>query len=547
MLTLRWAGLGGKWRGLRALASLLFEAWMGIYGLGCSSWGGGLGICRPTDIEAPTLRTPTKPVTMADFLFSFIFHFLAHPLEMCMAALLYSVYWVALVIINIIWTWPHLCALALLGFSLHKALEESFGHSSRWTTTSATAVDATDEARHLSTATWSGTAAWIDTQRAIVDFRFFSPHGPPLPDAAIRLELRAQANARLVRAFGINNSLTTSSVHIHKQFYDKATALINEASQDPDRWTKLYNLAGGLLKQDIVEALLAAQPLGLADGVRKMCLSVVLADNFGEDAIVRVERDVLGRIAGKVNAVWVRSKCEQEGDGGRDEVLEEMIAGLGLRGDRGHGEELRVEEVLGIIMPQYETLWRVVLLTFVTAFHRQPRQENVKRVEGVPGCLGKGDEEALKLAMVSAVLSIEGDVELTLWEQEGLRLYPSNKRIYRARGVGMEGQVSGDVEACHRHADIWGDDALEFRPERFDGLSDLQKRAYFPYSMGRHKCPAVKVFGNRMITMLVVVLSRAMSPVVGKVTFGDEKLDGDVGAALPTGRDELEAWVMDFF
>lgn len=126
-------------------------------------------------------------------------------------------------------------------------------------------------------------------------------------------------------------------------------------------------------------------------------------------------------------------------------------------------------------------------------------------------------------------------------------MYPSNKRIYRARGVGMEGQVSGDVETCHRNAEIWGDAALEFRPERFDGLSDLQKRAYFPYSMGRHKCPAVKVFGNRMITMLVVVLSRVMSPAVGKVTFGDEKLDGDAAAALPTGRDELEAWVMELF
>lgn len=484
---------------------------------------------------------------MADVLFSFIFHFLAHPLETCMAALLCCLYWIALFLINIIWTWPHLCALALMAFGLHKALEESFGHYSTWTTTSATAVDATNEARQVSTATWTDTAAWLDTQRAIVDFRFFSPHGPPLPDAAIRLQLRAEANARLVRAFGIENSLTTSSVHVHKQFYDKATALINEANHNPGRWLKLYDLAGGVLKQDIVDAVLSAQPLGLADCVRKMCLSVVLADNFGEEAIVFVERDLLGKIAGKVNEVWVRSKCEEGGGGGRDEGLEEMINGLGLRGHRGQGEVLRVEEVLGIIMPQYETLWRVVLLTFVTAFHRQPRQENVKRVEGVPGCLGKGDEEALKLAMVSAVFSVEGDVELTLWEQEGLRLYPSNKRIYRARGIGMEGQVSADLEACHRHADIWGDDALKFRPERFDGLSDLQKRAYFPYSMGRHKCPAVKVFGNRMITMLVVVLSRVMSPAVGKVTFGDAKLDGDVGAALPTGRDELEAWVMEFY
>lgn len=352
--------------------------------------------------RGPDIVNP-KPVTMADFIFSCIFHFLAHPLETCVVALLCCLYWIALFIIDIIWTWPHLCALALMAFGLSKALNETFDQYSRWTTPSATAVDAADDALQVSTATWSDTAAWLDTQRAIVDFRFFSPHGPPLPDVAIRLRLRAEANARLVRAFGIENSLTTSSFHVHKQFYDKATALINEANHNPGRWLKLYDLAGGLLKQDIVGAVLAAQPLGLADCVRKMCLSVVLADNFGEDAIVRAERDVLGKIASKVNKVWVQSKCEKDGGGGRDADLEEMINGLGLRGDRGQGEALRVEEVLGIIMPQYETLWRVVLLTFVTAFHRQPRQENVKRVEGVPGCLGKGDEEALKLAMVSAV------------------------------------------------------------------------------------------------------------------------------------------------
>ncbi|KAK1830714.1 hypothetical protein QBC39DRAFT_260213 [Podospora conica] len=419
-----------------------------------------------------------------------------------------------------------LSIVLLAGVCLNRYFDNVFADWAPW---AGPAIDpASDEFRLLFDRNF--VTGWLNTQRAIVDFSFFSSPDAPLPDLSTRLELRAQANARLVRAFGITNSLTTSSIDTNQQFHDKATRLINQASQDPDRWTRLYSLAEGLLKQDVVHTRLAAKPLGLADCVRRMCLAVVLVDNFGDEGIVHEKGGLLGEIAARVNEVWVKSKCDVGGEGGRDEGLEEMIGGLGLRDNKGQGELLRVEEILGIIMPQYETLWRVVLLTFVTAFHRQARKENAERVKGVPGCLGKKgtEEEALKVA------------------QEGLRLYPSNKRIYRARGIGMEGQVSADVEACHRNVVIWGFDALQFRPERFDRLSDLQSKAYFPYSMGKHKCPAYRVFGNRMITMLVVVLSRVMSPETGRVRFRDDKLDhGGADAALPTGRDELEAWVFD--
>jgi len=325
-------------------------------------------------------------------------------------------YWIYLILLCcilaiisvIIWAWPLILALfAWLCLNLYYA--NVLSNLPQWQATAATAIEYTAEARQASTATW------LDTQRAIIDFSFFSPPGAPLPDAPTRLELRAQANARLVRAFGITNSLTTSSTHIHKRFQEKAARLINEANQDPGRWTKLYRLAEEVLEGDIVFNLITAEPLGLADCVRRMCLAVVLADNFGDEVIVHAEGGVLGRIAARVNKVWVRSKCDQEGEGGRDEVLEDMIVGLELRENRGQGEVLRVGEVLGIIMPQYETLWRVVLLTFVTAFHRQAREENVKRVEGVPGCLGKGDGEVLKLAQViDATLSVEDVFGLTL-------------------------------------------------------------------------------------------------------------------------------------
>ena len=100
------------------------------------------------------------------------------------------------------------------------------------------------------------------------------------------------------------------------------------------------------------------------------------------------------------------------------------------------------------------------------------------------------------------------------------------------------------MEQCHRNPVIWGADALDFRPERFDCLTKLQKEAYFPYSFGRHRCPAYRGFGNRMITMLVVAMGRVFLPEVWKVRFHDS-LNDDAVKPLPTGREDMDAWTIE--
>jgi len=94
--------------------------------------------------------------------------------------------------------------------------------------------------------------------------------------------------------------------------------------------------------------------------------------------------------------------------------------------------------------------------------------------------------------------------------------------------------------------DIWGPDHLEFRPERFDTLTELQAKAYYPYSMKPHRCPAYAGFGDRMITMLVVAMGRNLAPELGRIRYNDHVLDKDMNAPLPTGRDQMEKWVYEF-
>ncbi|KAK3369232.1 hypothetical protein B0T24DRAFT_707637 [Lasiosphaeria ovina] len=365
--------------------------------------------------------------------------------------------------------------------------------------------------------------SWLQQHRDIVEFRS-AGNSVPL---GTRLARRAEANQRLVSAFGIVNSLTSPSVQVHQDFLKTASRVIN-AGRDNARWISLYCTAETLLRRDISTSKVGkGSGILLADCVRRLCLTVVLTDNFDVDPAAVSAEDVR-LITREINQQWLRSKRDPWVT--KSTMLNDCLDGLGLRWRAAttrvteqQTEKLAPEEILGIIMPQYETLWRVVLLTFVTAYHRRARVENVERGRHVPACLGDCDaeSEAVKLA------------------KEGLRLNPSNKRIYRAT------TDAADVEACHRDARIWGPDALEFRPERFDELSSLQERAYYPYSLGKHRCPAISGFGNRMITMLVVALGSTLSLESGRVRYGDERLDGDPGEPLPTNRDDMEGWVFE--
>lgn len=93
---------------------------------------------------------------------------------------------------------------------------------------------------------------------------------------------------------------------------------------------------------------------------------------------------------------------------------------------------------------------------------------------------------------------------------------------------------------------IWGPDALVFRSERFDAVTPLQKEAYLPFGSAPHLCPAYHGFGERMILLLVAMLSSSrLGTNTASIVFNDARLDGDRDAELPTGRNDMEAWELN--
>ena len=269
-----------------------------------------------------------------------------------------------------------------------------------------------------------------------------------------RLALRAAANARLRLTFGIDNSLTTADKVVHRAFHNTAMAIIHEpraaTAQNNQRgdvpgsgpWMVLYALADEILAQEVNVARRGSRPILLANAVRCLCLRVVLAQVFqGRDPRDLSQATVL-QVTQLINQEWIESKSRGAADAsvvrGRaspelasalhmlvmemteplgpahspDQTIEECPSGdcKLCKEKRRLGdavESMSPEEILGLLMPPYETLWRVVLLTFVTACYHQPREDTAERLAGVPDCLGRGsasENRALTVADVSLSL-----------------------------------------------------------------------------------------------------------------------------------------------
>ncbi|KAI0975323.1 cytochrome P450 [Xylaria arbuscula] len=377
--------------------------------------------------------------------------------------------------------------------------------------------------------------------RKIADFSFWNAKTP-----GERLKIRAKANARLVTAFHLDNSFTTSDVRVHIDFVKKAKHAIHLVGTDD--WVKL-----SAITQKTLDLYLKRfnndghRYVALASLVRVVSFSVVLHILFGIDPS---DIDLIeAREATKaINRLWIQSKgnlrhllsYEQKV---LDDALKILLPNEFPCDNRNHP--------LNLIMPAYETLWRVVLLTFVEiAYHNtdsQTAEELQEAVRNLPQCFCKGSDAEMRALAIG---------------KEGLRLYPPTKRIYRAEPDVRHSNIAADVEFWQRNPEIWSD-ALNFEPARFYYWHDedaadpsrerlLKSQSYFPFGVGRHMCPAAGGFGDKIITLLVVELVRRFKTAQTglKIHFG--LVDMAVPnyqrvrlGPLPNGRDLMEKWVLE--
>ncbi|KAG0651491.1 Cytochrome P450 [Hyphodiscus hymeniophilus] len=308
------------------------------------------------------------------------------------------------------------------------------------------------------------------------------------------LEERAKPNERLVRVFEIENAFTTTDPTWHKEFVALVKTLLRTSDKD---WKEHADFASDTIHQ-VVDTTSTQSTLELT--VQALVFRLVIVKFFPDTPAPSMQD--IHFITLQINSLWIASKYCNSGDS------ELVSAKMHLRkriqqvfgSDTADGQN----NPLNIILPAYETLWRIVLRTFLEVRFRSTITEREQYRILFRDFMDKPSKDSFEQQN-------ESHASVHTVVTEALRLYPPTRRIYR--DISGE-RVAIDIEHLHRDENVWGKNAFLFQPTRWATENGKEnKRSYMPFGAGKFECPAKSTFGPMLIGILVGAL---LSGIDGK-------------------------------
>lgn len=366
-----------------------------------------------------------------------------------------------------------------------------------------------------------------------------SPFNGMLENTLTGYQSRAGPNQYLRRAFGIENAFTSEDNTVIREFVALATKRMILQGTD---WGKVAILAATTLESSGFfeqtrntsnSTVIGTVPITSVAQV--LCLTVVLSTILQKDVDTTQYKDVL-KLAEDINRIWVSSKNPEEekrsnyqSETSFHDTLKAIFPNIQISSPASNP--------LNLILPSFETLWRIVLRTFLEVnFLIGNRSPDFKQV--LVEFFNNPTKEQFNQELSPSISAINVI-------SEALRLYPPTRRVNRHfQGPGSNERTlfAADIEACHRNVRVWGPDALKFVPGRWNHLNEQQKASFMPFGSKPFLCPAKPVFGPRMIALLVGALLRhypenwELSSVSGKrninIVAEGKYLDRDACAQL---------------
>ncbi|PQE29416.1 Cytochrome P450 protein [Rutstroemia sp. NJR-2017a WRK4] len=340
---------------------------------------------------------------------------------------------------------------------------------------------------------------------------------------------RSRPNQRLVQAFDIDNAFTTFDDETHHEFVTRAKDLLHRP--DPPI-TSIIKLMRRCALDETLSTRLRRNSVPLLPIVQIFCFRFVLpkffASSYVDSSSILLTSPVL-RITQLINSLWVASKCSCSPNLLIIDLMKnELQRELGLLFSYSEDEN---DNPLNILLPTYETLWRVVLRCFLEVSFR-----NTSEITGWQGLF----EEFLKNPTPKQFSERTGRCSVQDIVKEALRLYPPTRRIYRQQEM-YDSEIAIDVEYLQRMEEVWGADGKNFKPERWGVLEAAgnarYKRAWMPFGKGNFQCPAGKL-APMMIGVLVGILIESFGG--GEWVLGGREWSVLNEEPLENGREAME-------
>ncbi|KAJ5943046.1 hypothetical protein N7516_003214 [Penicillium verrucosum] len=350
---------------------------------------------------------------------------------------------------------------------------------------------------------------------------------------------KAIANRHLPIAFQIDNAFTrTDSVHA-SMFVEKVKPLINLSAK---QWQSVSEFARVTANHWVEHGFprlddnichkekqkpsnnktkIDRNRINIASLAQILSLKVVLYLFFKQKPQDQPCDENLLSLAQSINRVWISSKLKSaENDTPRFE--DDVVLQTSLVNIFGN-HDLPEDNPLNLILPSFETMWRVVLRALLeirfatgkevpawrdtmTAFSENPTKSQFDAGTAYPSSNEPG---------IADTRCVRGSPSAKQIVLESLRLYVPTRHIHRAyqwdQSMGACHEIeSADIEGCHVRSDIWGSDAERFNPKRWSALTPAQGDAFMPFGCSPFECPAKPIFGPRMIGVLVGALLAAL-------------------------------------
>ncbi|KAJ6124603.1 Cytochrome P450 [Penicillium samsonianum] len=310
----------------------------------------------------------------------------------------------------------------------------------------------------------------------------------------------------------------------------------------------------GKQKLDPNEVTVDRNRINIASLAQMLSLKVVLWLMFDQKTQDQTCDENLLNIAQSINRVWISSKLKTtENDIPRfedDVLLQTSLINVFGKHDRPE------DNPLNLILPSFETMWRVVLRAFLEirfatgkdvpawrhtmiAFAENPTRSQFDIGSGPPS--SRSRPESSNDPGMGDTCDVQSPPSANYIVRESLRLYVPTRHIHRAyqwnQDMGISHEIqSADIEGCHLRSDIWGSDAERFNPNRWSAFTSAQGDAFLPFGCPPFECPAKPTFGPRMIGILIGSLLASLGDKDRSGTWTLDCEDGKVLEHLASGK-----------
>jgi hypothetical protein len=350
-------------------------------------------------------------------------------------------------------------------------------------------------------------------------------------------QARAKPNSRLKVAFRVNNCFTSEIKSRCDDVRREVFKVLQPGTSDHWRdWPELVEVVRSVARAELSDP---RDEVNLFDAMQMIVMKTmlkVLFDKSSEDQSKDVQ---IRRLAKEVNAQWILSKSYLD-DGVTPQWDSERQGSLKATAEDifGTRDADDIHNPFNMILPGYETMWRVVLRLFLELeSSRHPSNSDVWK-ERLALFINNPTRGQLQIEASESKVTAE---HLSF---EVLRLYPPTRHVGRMHQDedGERTSKTADIEKLHHEAPIWNNKPMTFKPERWQALEGMNTKGYMPFGEHPFRCPArqhknvAMPFGVAMIAVLtgcfidsgispnaraLITGNQALTPAQYAITLGD--------------------------